>query len=175
VHYRQGGFTLLEISITLLIVGLFVGLASPRIEGVFTGGDLALGARMLISEVSGLRGKAASTRRDQVLRLDLERNWIYPVETPDETQPGKEPLPDEKDGFSRRRILPTGVFLKDLVTESRGRVQEGEAEIRFHANGRVERALIHLGNEAGRFYTLEIHPLTGLVRIHERYADQKWT
>ncbi|MBN1104483.1 MAG: prepilin-type N-terminal cleavage/methylation domain-containing protein [Deltaproteobacteria bacterium] len=172
---RAEGFTLLELSITLLIVGLFVGLASPRIEGVFTGGDLALGARLLISEVSALRGKAASTRRDQILRLDLDRNWIYPMEPSDETQPGREPHPDEKDGFSQRRTLPTGVFLKDLVTESRGRVQEGEAEIRFHANGRVERALIHLGNEAGRFRTLEVRPLTGLVRIHDGYVDQKWS
>ncbi|MEW6664878.1 MAG: hypothetical protein AB1512_06625 [Thermodesulfobacteriota bacterium] len=171
---RAQGFTLLEISITLLIVFLFVGLASPRIEGVLTGGDLALGTRQLMAEIARLRGKAAGTRRDQFLRFNLDQNLTYPVEASGEPGMDEDAVLDEKEGFARGRALPTGVFLKDLVTETRGRVQEGEAEIRFHANGRVERTLIHLGNQAGRFYTLEINPLSGIVRIHDGYVDQKW-
>jgi len=30
-----------------------------------------------------------------------------------------------------------------------------------------------LKNESGKFYTLEINPVTGLIRTHEGYIEQK--
>ena len=54
-----------------------------------------------------------------------------------------------------------------------GKIQEGEAFITFFANGCVDRSLIHLRNEKDEVYTLEINPLTGHVKIHDRYIEQK--
>ena len=53
------------------------------------------------------------------------------------------------------------------------KIQEGEARIRFFANGTVERALIHLRNEKNDAYTLEINPLTGFVKIYDGYIEKK--
>ena len=73
----------------------------------------------------------------------------------------------------KKQELPPGVSIEDVVVLSRGKDQEGEAFIRFFANGCVEHSLIHLRNISNEAYTLEINPVTGWVRIHEGYIEKK--
>ena len=131
---------------------------------------------MLMSEVSRLRGEAAYTRKIQTLVLDMEQNAFYALEpeTLAEFRETRESLfEEEKEVVPRKKDLPSGVFFADVVLEPLGKVQEGKAEVRFFANGCVEHALIHLKNEGGKVYTLEINPVTGLIRTHEGYMEQK--
>ena len=170
------GFSLLEFAVVLFIISLFFVLVTVPIEGVLSGGDLGQATRMLMSEVSKLRGEAAYTRKIQTLVLDIEQNTFYALEpeTPAEFRKKEESLfEEEKEVVPRQKGLPSGVFLTDVVLDALGKVQEGKAEIRFFANGCVEHALIHLKNEGGKFYTLEINPATGLIRTHEGYIEQK--
>ena len=170
------GFTLFEFAVVLFIISLFFVLVTVPIEGVLSGGDLGQATRMLMSEVSKLRGEAAYTRKIQTLVLDIEQNTFYALEpeTPAEFRKKEESLfEEEKEVVPRQKGLPSGVFLTDVVLDALGKVQEGKAEIRFFANGCVEHALIHLKNEGGKFYTLEINPVTGLIRTHEGYIEQK--
>ena len=55
----------------------------------------------------------------------------------------------------------------------KGKIQEGEARLLFFPDGSIERSLIHLRNEKNEVYTLEINPLTGAVKIYDRYIEQK--
>ncbi len=151
----------MELLAVVFILALFSGLISVRLGGVLSGGDLRLATRMIIGEVSRLRGVAANTHREQVLGLDIDKNRFYSLE----------PLADGK--TLEKRDLPAGVSLADVVTLSRGKIQGGEARIRFFPNGCVERSLIHLRNENDEVYTLEINPLTGQIKIHDKYIDQK--
>jgi hypothetical protein len=108
--------------------------------------------------------------------LNIEKNTFYALdpETPVEFRKTEESLfEEEKEIVPRQKDLPSGVYLADVVLDTLGKVQEGKAEVRFFANGCVEHALIHLKNEGGKFYTLEINPVTGLIRTHEGYIDQK--
>ena len=155
------GFTVFEILAVVFILALFTGLLSVRMGSVLSGGDLRLATRMIIGEVSRLRGVAAHTHREQVLGLDIDKNRFYSLK----------PLADGK--TLEKRDLPAGVSLADVVTLSRGKIQGGEARIRFFPNGCVERSLIHLRNENDEVYTLEINPLTGQIKIHDKYIDQK--
>ncbi len=171
------GFTLFELVIVLFIVGLFLGLVSVPIEGVLAGGDLGRAARMIMSEVSRLRGEAAYTRKPQALILNITENSFYPYEPKDEKK--LEDLLKEKGQLTTEKLttekqeLPPGVTIEDVVVLSRGKDQEGEAFIRFFSNGCVEHALIHLRNNADEARTLEINPVTGWVRIHEGYIEKK--
>ena len=85
----------------------------------------------------------------------------------------RETIEEGKEVVLRKKDLPSGVSFADVVLDTLGKVQEGKAEIRFFANGCVEHTLIHLKNEGGKFYTLEINPVTGLIRTHEGYIEQK--
>ncbi|MCX5878522.1 MAG: hypothetical protein NTY44_05360 [Deltaproteobacteria bacterium] len=173
---KTAGFSLFEIAVVLFIISLFFVLVTVPIEGILSGGDLGQATRMLMSEVSNLRGEAAYTRKIQTLVLNIEQNTFYALEpeTPVEFRKTEESLfEEEKEVVLRKKELPSGVFFADVVVDTLGKIQEGKAEIRFFANGCVEHTLIHLKNEGGKFYTLEINPMTGLIRTHEGYIEQK--
>jgi prepilin-type N-terminal cleavage/methylation domain-containing protein len=165
------GFTFIEIIAVLAIFGLFVSVTTLRIENVLTGGDIRLATRIIMSEIRKVRGDAARSRKEHVLVLQIEENALYPVE------PGPEQnvlWPANEDETARDyRHLPGGVSIEDVIVFPHGKVQEGEARICFFADGTIERSLIHLRNDKGVIYTLEINPLTGHVVIHDRYVDQK--
>jgi hypothetical protein len=173
---ETAGFSLFEIAVVLFIISLFFVLVTVPIEGILSGGDLGGATRMLMSEVSKLRGEAAYTRKIQTLVLNIEQNTFYALEpeTSVEFRKTEESLfEEEKVVVPRKKDLPSGVSFADVVLDTLGKVQEGKAEIRFFANGCVEHTLIHLKNEGSKFYTLEINPVTGLIRTHEGYIEQK--
>jgi hypothetical protein len=173
---RPTGFTLFEFAVVLFLVSLFFVLVTVPIEGVLSGGDLGQATRMLMSEVSMLRGEAAYTRKAQILVLNIEKNTFYALdpEAPADFRKSEESLfEEEKEVVPRQKDLPSGVFFADVVLDTLGKIQEGKAEVRFFANGCVEHTLIHLKNEGGKFYTLEINPVTGLIKTHEGYIEQK--
>lgn len=172
---RTGGFTLFEFAVVLFIISLFFVLVAVPIEGVLSGGDLGQATRMLMSEVSRMRGEAAYERKIQTLVLDLEKNRFYPLEpeTLVEFRKAEETrMEEEQEVALKIKDLPSGVFFVDVVLDTLGKVQDGKAEIRFFANGCVEHALIHLKNAAEKVYTLEINPVTGIIRTQEGYVEQ---
>lgn len=173
---RATGFTLFEFAVVLFLISLFFVLVTVPIEGVLSGGDLGQATRLLMSEVSKLRGEAAYTRKIQTLVLDMEQNTFYALtpETLVEFRKTEESLFKEEEEIAPpQKNLPSGVFFTDVVLDTLGKLQEGKAQIRFFTNGSVDHALIHLKNEGGKSYTLEINPVTGLIRTHEGYIDQK--
>jgi len=173
---KTAGFSLFEFAVVLFIISLFFVLVTVPIEGILTGGDLGQATRMLMSEVSKLRGEAAYARKLQTLVLNLEQNTFYPLEseTPAEFRKTEESLFEEgKEVVPRKKDLPLGVSFADVVSDTLGKVKEGEIGVRFFSNGCVEHTVIHLKNEGGKFYTLEINPVTGLIRTHEGYIEQK--
>jgi prepilin-type N-terminal cleavage/methylation domain-containing protein len=168
----QNGFTLFELVIVVFIVTLFLGLVSVPIERVLAGGDLGRATRMIMSEVSRLRGEAAYTRQPQALILNMTENTFYPYELREERKL-EDLLKDTERVSSRKQELPPGVSLEDVVVLSKGKNQEGEAFIRFFSNGCVEHSLIHLRNSENESYTLEIQPVTGFIRVHEGYLEKQ--
>jgi prepilin-type N-terminal cleavage/methylation domain-containing protein len=174
---KKAGFTLIEFAVVLFIISLFLVLVTVPIQGILSGGDLGEATRLLMSEVSELRGEAAYTKKIQTLVLNMEKNTFYALEpeTLAEFRKTGESLfdEDEEEVIPREKALPSGVVFEDVVLDAQGKVQEGKAEVRFFANGCVEHALIHLKNEGGKHYTLEINPVTGLIRTHEGYIEQK--
>jgi prepilin-type N-terminal cleavage/methylation domain-containing protein len=166
------GFTLIEILLVLVILGILSSLLAVRIRGGFTTGDLKHAGRMIIGAISELRGKAAYTRRDQILAFNVDKNYYYPLDPSENQAAASKPIPEKEDNEFIE--LPPGIELEDVVVLSKGKVQEGEVNIRFFANGCVERSLIHLKNHKDDVYTLEINPITGQVSIQNKYVDWRF-
>lgn len=167
------GFTLLELVVVLLILGVFISIIPLRIESFFTGGDLQVAGRMIAGRVQELRGRAASSRIPQMLGLDIDRNEIYAVEDIGSGRQSSTGFIPAAQAEPRRYSLPDGARIEDVVVRGRGKTQMGEARIRFFANGTAERALIHLRGESDLGVTLAVNPLTGQVKIHDRYIEEK--
>ena len=169
------GFTLLELLITALILGLFWASAGIRIDAAFSDGDLGLAARRLSGEIRELRGYTAHGHKEQRLVLHLTRNRYWPAEALEEAEEsaykwlnrGGDSIPENA------ASLPRGVFFDRATVLGEDTRREGTVEIRFFANGCVERTLVTIRNEKGRSLTLEIHPLTGRVELHEGTVEQR--
>lgn len=167
------GFTLFELLAVLFVLGLFASLLTLRIEGAVTGGDLRLASRMIIGEITRLRGKAAYTHKEYSLTLNVTEETLLPSDAPSKETGLAEQSVFHDPASLRSLSLPKGVDLQDVVILAAGKRQEGEEKIRFFANGTVDGALIHLRNERDETRTLEIRPLTGNVVLHDGYIEQK--
>jgi len=167
---KERGFTLFELAIVLLLIGVFGSLVFSRVGDFFTDGDLRTASRMVIQEIHRARSLAAQSRSPRYLALDMERNSLYVSDSPSalsaDLQSSRHPWETGKD-------LPVGVFLEDVAVLSGQKIQEGVAWLRFRPDGSGERALIHLRNSRERVYTLELAPLTGQVRLHDTYVEQR--
>ncbi len=74
--------------------------------------------------------------------------------------------------IQKKGKLPGGIRFVDIVTPHNiFKVDKDEAFISFFPTGFVERSVVHLGDSAGRFYTLVMQPLTGDVEIMDGYID----
>ncbi len=165
------GFSLLELTVVLLIAALLFSFVTIRLEGAISGGDLGLAARMIAGEIKRLRGLAARTRTPQVMVLDVEAGTFYRLKT--SALQGKGFDEEIEKRLVDVRRLPAGVFVEDVQYPEKGKIRDGRPEIRFYENGCVERCLIHLRNEKEKAHTLEVNPLTGEVIVHDRYVEQK--
>jgi general secretion pathway protein H len=83
---------------------------------------------------------------------------------------GKE-FKEDRSILASRVKLPASIHFEDIVTQQRGKVYEGETFTLFFPNGWVEETIIHLGDSRGRQYSLLVMPLTGKVRIYDRYVE----
>lgn len=154
----------------ILIFSLFFSTVYLGLEGPWSGGDLKLAGRMIVNEVARARGEAAVAREERFLRFDLEEDRMYlvaPKRLP------KEGVPAQDEFHYPSRPLPPGVILEDLVIGAKEKVQFGEVDVRFFANGSVDRVLVHIRNEENDALTLALNPLTGQVDIREGYVDER--
>jgi len=160
------GFTLLEVVLVILIIGIVVAVAFPRFTNI-GGGDLKLEARTLIGRIQGLYAEAAFTRRPHRLLFDLDENRysaeVMNVET--RTFVPVDPT------FMAPVQLPSGVTFKDVTTARAGKREEGQVALLFDPMGQAEFATIHLEDRDGAALTLEINPLTGKVAVKDGYVE----
>lgn len=64
-------------------------------------------------------------------------------------------------------------FLKLIVAHEPEPLTEGDGAVHFFAGGHTEHAVIQLGDGHGAVYSIEIHPLTGRVKVYpEAYEPE---
>ncbi len=159
----SGGYTLIELSIVVFLIGLMLLIAVPRVrESLFTD-ELSSAARRLVGATRELRSAAVRDQVDQILQISLDQRsfWIYSADM----------TPEKKEEMRKRASrLPGDVKFADVYIAGRGKRTAGEVSIRFFSRGYVEPAVIHLA-DGERFMTLVLHPFLQIVETHEKYVD----
>ncbi|NIP37626.1 MAG: prepilin-type N-terminal cleavage/methylation domain-containing protein [Candidatus Dadabacteria bacterium] len=160
------GFTLIELSIVVLILSAFMFVAVPRFDNL-TRGNLKSSSRNLSTTIKYLYSEAAFKKKIHKLAFDIDEGeyWVEVLEVDEYIK--------SPDPFLRKKKLPHNVFFKDIVTQrSQGASTEGKDEfILFLPSGFVEPVVIHLESEAGDIYTLATKPYTGATRVFDEYKD----
>ncbi|MBI5756617.1 MAG: hypothetical protein HZA12_06790 [Nitrospirae bacterium] len=195
-HFRgypkegQGGFTLIELSLIILLIGVVLVFALPKLDNI---GDTKLrtAARRLSGTIQSLFDESVLKKKPHQLIFDIT-NRSYSIAASHSSPPANHPptffLPplvgggyggggegeggegEEVVEIAKRVNLPDKIFIKDIVTLTDGRITDGSVSIRFYPDGFVEKNIIHL-SDGKKDYTLVTTPLTGKVKIMEGYVE----
>lgn len=160
----QRGFTLIELGVVVLLLGLVAGLIMP-LFGTWGQDDLLGSARRLAGTVRYLYNEAALTRNEHRLVFNLD-NASYQASVLDETGELK-PL----EGAGSGRSLLGDARFEDIVITARGRFTTGEVTTLFHPTGWLDETVIHLRDADDRQLSLRFAPLTGAMDLVEGYED----
>lgn len=148
----ESGFTLIELTVVLVIIGLISLMIIPSLGRFYAGLNFRETTRRLISSINYTRSQAINSKSIHRLNFNQDGYWIShqedPVESPDTylvTTP-----------FGRGISLPDGASFKEPTP----------SYITFHPTGRVEAGPIYLENAAGRSYKITLNSI-GRITIEE--------
>jgi prepilin-type N-terminal cleavage/methylation domain-containing protein len=164
MFFDKKGYTLIELIVVLVLIGLVLTLAAPRLRNALLTDNLKGTARKIIGIISNLRNEAIREQRDYFLHFDLNTNrfWVsYGSMTDEERTVARE------EGSN----LPVDIHLDDIWIMGEGKIMEGDARIRFTRRGYTQKSAIHLSSEDGRKLTLVLSPFLGKVEAVNKYLD----
>lgn len=180
---ERGGFTLIELMIVVVILGIVSGYAAIAYRGTTQRQKLATTVREFVGTYRELRAFAAKERRECYLEYDIANGkwrWIvYPyqnemgnwtnIEGERVDSDRVEGLPDHK-AWKR---LDKNVFIKDIEAPgpNGNEIFDEDYWIRFRADGTVPPHIIHFQTSDGLEMSLEIEELTGKVTVVEGYVE----
>ncbi|HUN54037.1 MAG TPA: prepilin-type N-terminal cleavage/methylation domain-containing protein [Smithella sp.] len=160
---NKQGYTLVEILLVIVLIGVILVLAVPSTRDVFTGDNLKKASRQFIALERKLRVDAVRDQITYILCIDVS-NSAYWVITSDMT-------PEKQDEIKKSpQHLPSDVVIMDLVDENNQKTSVGEARLYFEKNNICSPAIIHLGYEDDKM-TIVINPFLGVTDIYDKYVD----
>lgn len=158
------GYTLIELTVVVILIGVFLSLAVPRVRSSLLTDSLKSSTRRLISVINNLRGESVREYRSGFLFIDLDAN-MYWVSSPDMTE--EERITAREDALS----LPAGVKFQDVWLRGEGKKVMGEVVIRYNRKGYVQQTAIHLSSQGERAITLLVGPFMPGVKVLDGYVD----
>ncbi|MBW6486639.1 MAG: type II secretion system GspH family protein [Syntrophobacterales bacterium] len=157
------GYTLIELSVVVLLIGMMLVIAVPRVREAVFSDALKATARRLVGAARELKNEAIREQVDYILHLDLDHPgfWVYSADTT-----------PEKLAEIRKKASPfaEGLKITDFIRPGEEKQTEGNAEIRFHRQGYVDPAVIHL-KKNDREFTVVFQPFLNTVTVYEKYVD----
>ena len=157
------GYALIELSVVVLLIGMMLLIAVPRVRDTLLNDDLKATTRQLVGVSRELRNDAVREQVDYILLLDLNQPgfWTYSVDTTAEKRS------EIRKGAIR---LPEGIRISGVRHPEEVRKTEGEASIRFFRKGYMEPTVVHLVKD-DRAFTLVFNPFLPAVTVYEKYVD----
>jgi general secretion pathway protein H len=162
------GFTLLELAVVMLIMGLVITLAIPYLGGLGNA-QLKSEARRLASRENYLYQEAAEQKVMLRLVFDLDSNGYFVMRF--DPFAAKPAVVRESGPAGVRAMMPPGVRIRDVWVEGVGTLRKGSISCQFYPTGYVDATVVHMTDARGVVYTLSISPTSGQVAITDKDLD----
>jgi type II secretion system protein H len=167
VKNRKKGFTLVELLIVLVVLGLMLALAIPKL-GEIGEANLKRSARHLTGMIRFLRDDSQAKKAVYRIKFDIQ-NSHYWAEVLTQTS-------DKTVEFKRyQSVMVDEVSLSGQTTFRDVQVAShpDDPTILFTPNGWVEHALIHLRDGDNKDFTLIVNSLTGNTDLRDGYVEER--
>jgi prepilin-type N-terminal cleavage/methylation domain-containing protein len=166
-HHDEQGFTIVELSMVILVLGIVMAAVMPRFTGTLERQHLRSTINGIYGTVRYLQAHAALTKRIYRLTFDLDRQVISVCYFDGEV------CRSETSRELRAYAMPADVHVLDVVSPQGRTIREGEAVTHFHPTGLAEPSIIHLITNSKQKATLMIEPLAGRVKVFDDYVEPK--
>jgi prepilin-type N-terminal cleavage/methylation domain-containing protein len=159
---KRAGFTLLELAVVLLIIGLVMAIAMPHF-GAFQSAELRSESRRLATRSHYLYEEASAQKVLLRLNLDLNRSTYFVTRLdPLSARPIFMP---ERGPAAGVVAMPADIRLRDVWVEGAGLFRSGIVGYEFYPSGSSDAAIIHLVDRNGDVVTVGIDPFSGTAAI----------
>jgi len=159
------GFTLLEIVVVLVVIGMVMLLVLPRLPGLGSE-NLKVSARTLAATLRYLQDRAATSGITYYLRMEPGSDMVKVMQASadgTETEPG--------DPLLQQRPVKEGIQVADVVIPRLGKQIEGQVRLDIGAGGLRDFVTIHLRAPDGAFWTVMGFPSSGKVKVYQGYQE----
>lgn len=174
--YSKSGYTLIELAVVILLIGIVTLAVMPRISAFLYPGDLKKAARELIGAILLARTQAVTEGKLYYLFIDLSNQfyWMLDVPESDLSDSDRVKRTDVVLGESvKKRTLPKGIKFLSVRVGSGELQNSGTQTIRCLPIGITDPAVIHIGKDQDNSCTLILEALTGEVEVKDGYVDEK--
>jgi prepilin-type N-terminal cleavage/methylation domain-containing protein len=166
--YNDTGFTLIELSMVMLVIGIVMAIAMPRVGGMLERQQMQRTINVLRGTVRYLQARAALTKYVYRLTIDLDQHVLFICYLDLRRSEDCYPEPTRE---LRPYVLPAAVRIVDVVTPQGEKIREGLAQTHFHPTGFAEPSIIHLESETAQHFTIMIEPLAGRIKVYDGYVE----
>ncbi len=149
-HSRQRGFSLLELVLVLVVMGLAVAVSYPALSRGTASLHLRSAGRDVYNCLRYARERAITEQAGMKVVVDMTTQKVV--------------LTDEFGAGARTFALPSDVRIRRLSLAGR-EIQEGPLEMHFLPNGSSTNAEIVLESGTGAVLRIVTDPITGGARI----------
>jgi prepilin-type N-terminal cleavage/methylation domain-containing protein len=164
---NSGGFTLIELTIVIVILGVMLSLIIPRL-GELGEANLKRSARHLTGMIRFLKDESQAQKREFRLRFDVHegRYWAEVM-----TQTSDQAVEFKR--FSSEMASEGSLSGQTTFRDVRVSSHPDDPYIQLNPDGWVEQAFVYLRDGSGRDFTLLVKPLNGDTELRDGYVEGK--
>jgi prepilin-type N-terminal cleavage/methylation domain-containing protein len=163
---KQQGYTLIELTLVIMLVGLMMGLSVPRIRSLLITDNLKSSTLRIIGLINELRNDAVRENKVYFLHVNMGSNLIWV---------GFEGMSQEESELARKNAfqLSQDVSIVDVWRMDKDKKVDGEAIVRISCKGYLEYSIIHLEDDDGREFSIVLQPFLGNIKSYDRYVENR--